>query len=287
MLVQVPTTHKDRTPQQMKVRQISSLRFFILFLDRPCFIVKDCYECFFPQMFHFLPWLRFCVSFVTRRWRETCSFFLPILKKKNPIATSCNSLHLKKNINFSSTPEPKDLSRHLDKKVRGALNKQKKTRNNTTNPAMTQQGPDNAALNTAIVEEDKKEEKNSKYYYNANPVPLKDAPAEHSQAETAGDAEMTAYLQKEFGEKLNKVPQDAIVRFVRGYAHETDRKKATVERLGYYLVRYLFFIYVYNVMYDVSLKNEKKSNHKGHNDNKKKIMLRFRSALRNITLTQC
>jgi len=71
------------------------------------------------------------------------------------------------------------------------------------------------------------------YYYNAKPVPLEKDPIEHLQQATTADLEMTAYLEKEFGEKLNALQPDVVTRFVRGYAHDKERQKTTVERLRY------------------------------------------------------
>jgi len=58
---------------------------------------------------------------------------------------------------------------------------------------------------------------------------------EHIQKNTPQDEVITIHLQKEFGNKLDKIPPDVITRFIRGYAHEKDRKTTTVDRLRYYL----------------------------------------------------
>jgi len=80
------------------------------------------------------------------------------------------------------------------------------------------------------VEEEKKEEKS-----NMKIIPLKKPPVESLQEVTAGDQAITAFLHKKFGEKLDTLQSDVVIRFVRGYAHDKDRQAATVERLRYYL----------------------------------------------------
>jgi len=101
---------------------------------------------------------------------------------------------------------------------------------------MSEQTPIVTTTITNGGKEEKEEEKvktNQPYYFNDKAVPLKESPIEHVQQVTTADQEMTNYLQKEFGEKLNTLQPDVLIRFVRGYAHDKDRQKATTDRLRY------------------------------------------------------
>ena len=68
-------------------------------------------------------------------------------------------------------------------------------------------------------------------------IPLATQPVEHVQKNTTEDDAMMQFVTEHYGaERWSAQHPDTIYRFVRGYAHEKERKKATLERLDEFFV---------------------------------------------------
>ena len=69
-------------------------------------------------------------------------------------------------------------------------------------------------------------------------LPTIELPKDAEQRLTAEDKKIMESLLGHFKERLNNVYYESLLRFIYGYAHETERLKETIRHLDHYLDRF-------------------------------------------------
>lgn len=72
-------------------------------------------------------------------------------------------------------------------------------------------------------------------------LPTIEFPKEADQRLTAEDKKILDSILRHFNDKLNDVYYESLLRFIYGYAHETERLKETIRHLDHYLKRFNAF----------------------------------------------